>query len=227
MKKRGTVYCITNIIDGKQYIGATSKIIEKRWNQHLSDAKNDRKNGCTTLKNALQEFGEHNFNIESLLICNLEYLDFYENQCIQKYNTLYPFGYNMKTGGTVGCTLLDEVKVKIGNSNKGKNISSNTKALIGKSSKYRNMSDENKNSLEVALRKLHIEDLPMYIVYSIDRRNNRNVEEIKVRVPKQKTKKFAINDMPLEEKIRLAIKYKNSLTTTVVGSSEEKEELKV
>lgn len=51
----------------------------------------------------------------------------------------------------------------------------------------------------------------MYIVYSIDRRENRNVEVIKVRVPNTKTRKFASKYMSLEDKIKLAIEYKNSL----------------
>jgi group I intron endonuclease len=225
MEKYGTVYSITNIINGKQYIGATSRKYEKRWKQHLSDARNDRKNGCSILKYALQEFGEDNFKVEALLVCNLRHLDMYEDQFIQTYNTLFPFGYNMKTGGSLGCKLLDEVKTKIGNANRGKVISEKKKELTGRISKYRNMSEKNKNALKVALQKLHLEDLPMYIVYSIDRRNDRNIELIQVRVPKKKSKKFGKKVMTLEEKIRLAIEYKNSLTTTVVGSSQE--ELKV
>jgi group I intron endonuclease len=225
MERYGTIYCITNIINGKRYIGATSHGYEKRWKQHLSDARNDRKNGCSILKNGLQEFGEDNFKIEALLLCNLENLDMYENQFIQNFNTLFPFGYNMKTAGSLGCKLLNEVKIKIGNAHRGKVVSEKTKELTGRASKYRNMSIENKNVLKVALKKLHLENLPMYIVYSIDKRSYRNVEIIEVKVPKKKNKKFSIRDMKLEEKIRLAIQYKNSLTATVVGSSQE--ELKV
>ena len=56
-----------------------------------------------------------------------------------------------------------------------------------------------------------LEHLPMYVVLSIDKRNNRNVDKISVRVPSKVGKQFSEKDMPLHEKIKLAIEYKDSL----------------
>ena len=73
------------------------------------------------------------------------------------------------------------------------------------------MTDDNKQRLKDALTILGLEDIPMYIVLMVDKRNDRNVDFIQVRVPKKPTKKFGIKDMPLHEKIKLAIEYKNSI----------------
>lgn len=211
-KNTGYIYCITNISNGKKYIGATTRTVEKRFKQHISDSKCDRNNGCTCLKNAMQEFGENNFIVETLIICNLEKLDFYENNFINLYNTIYPNGYNLKTGGNLGSKHCNETKIKIGESQIGKTISDETRCLISITSKYRNIDEKNKNKIKESLKKLGLEELPMYIVYSIDKRFNRNIDVIQVRVPKTKTKKFASKNISLENKIILAIEYKNSLT---------------
>jgi group I intron endonuclease len=210
-KDNGYIYCITNLANDKQYIGATTKTVEKRFKKHLKDAKCDLEYGCSAIKKAIQEFGEDNFDVETILTCNKDELDFYENKYIELYNTLHPNGYNLKTGGNLGSKYCEDSKKKIGESQKGKIISEETKILIGKTSKYRNMDETHKNKIKDALSKLDLVDLPMYIVYSIDKREGRNVEVIKVRVPNTKTRKFASKYMLLEDKIKLAIEYKNSL----------------
>ena len=207
----GYIYCITNIKNGIRYIGATSRTVHERYGQHISDAKNNRPNGCTNLKNAMREFGEDSFKVETLLLCNIEQMDSYENKFIEMYNTLSPNGYNSKTGGNLGSKHCDETKRKIGDAHKGRKVSKETRVLTGETSKYRNMSDENKTKLKNALQKLGLEHLPMYVVLSIDKRNNRNVDKISVRVPSKVGKQFSEKDMPLHEKIKLAIEYKDSL----------------
>ena len=145
------------------------------------------------------------------MVCNEEQVDFYEDRFINLYNTLHPNGYNLKTGGRSGCKLLEETKNQIAESNRGKFVGEETRVLIGSTSKYRNMSDDNKQRLKNALALLDLENLPMYIVLSVDKRYNRNVDAIQVRVPNKKKKQFSIKDMPLHEKIKLAIEYKNSI----------------
>ena len=211
MEKTYYIYCITNSENGMQYIGATKKTVEKRFNQHLNDAKLKKKYGCNSIKNAIIEFSDDCFSVETLLVCNEEQVDFYEDRFINLYNTLHPNGYNLKTGGRSGCKLLEETKKQIAESNRGKFVGEETRVLIGSTSKYRNMVDDNKQRLKDALTILGLEDIPMYIVLMVDKRNDRNVDFIQVRVPKKTTKKFGIKDMPLHEKIKLAIEYKNSI----------------
>lgn len=209
--KTYSLYCISNSENDKRYIGATSRKVDQRFGEHISDALHNRGNGCTSIKKAIIEFGDDCFSVETLLVCNEEQVDFYEDKFINLYNTLHPNGYNLKTGGRSGCKLLEETKNQIAESNRGKFVGEETRVLIGSTSKYRNMSDDNKQRLKDALALLGLENLPMYMSLTVDKRNNRNIDFIQVRVPKKTTKKFGMKDMPLHEKIKLAIEYKNSI----------------
>jgi group I intron endonuclease len=210
MTQKGYIYLITDLINKKNYVGATTQTVTYRFAQHIRDAKNDRKNGCSLLREKMQENGTDNFLVETLLVCNKEQLDFYENKFINIYNTLYPNGYNLKTAGNLGSKHNKLSKRKIGDAHKNKLVSEETKENIGKTSKYRNMSDENKKIIYDALSEIGITDLPMYIVFMKDEYKRFNIQ---VRVPNKKTKKFSKKDMSLVEKIKLAIEYKNSILT--------------
>ena len=235
-KISGVIYIITNIITKKKYIGQAVNYLSngkiwgsfKRWKKHVSNALNNNSE-CRLLENSILKYGENNFIVKDIIICNIENLNYYEDLFINMYNTLSPNGYNLMTGGgngrihsletrnlmsktRTGKTHSESTKQKIKDSNKGKIISSKTKELTSKKSKYRNMSEDNKNILSKALSILSLESLPMYIGLKIDNRHKNNIEIIFVRVPKKPLKQFGKKDMQLEEKIKLAIQYKNSLT---------------
>lgn len=55
------IYQITNKINGKRYVGKTTKSsILDRWESHLKDCKK----GHTKLYNAIKKYGKENFNID-------------------------------------------------------------------------------------------------------------------------------------------------------------------
>lgn len=57
------IYQITNKINGKRYVGKTTKSsILDRWESHLKDCKK----GHTKLYNAIKKYGKENFNIDVL-----------------------------------------------------------------------------------------------------------------------------------------------------------------
>ena len=90
----GIIYLITNLINGKQYIGQTTKI-------HLF---NDYWGSGLLIKRAINKYGKENFKKEILkdnINSKLE-LDIFEKQYIQQYNTLIPIGYNISIGGNGG-----------------------------------------------------------------------------------------------------------------------------
>jgi len=93
----GYIYLIINQVNGKQYVGQTvQNDINKRWNKHKQ--VNKRFIG-TCLFNAYKKYGIENFKFKLLCICFDEDTNKYEEEYINKYNTLYPEGYNMIEGG--------------------------------------------------------------------------------------------------------------------------------
>lgn len=117
------VYLITNLINGKQYVGQTTQALEERWRLHLSE-----RSGCLALKSAIDKYGKDNFIIEPLMSCNsLEELDKSESSAIQSLNTLSPAGYNLTTGGERP-SFSAESRLKMSKSGKvRKSISSDTR----------------------------------------------------------------------------------------------------
>lgn len=94
----GVIYKITNVINGKMYIGQTTKTyINDRWCQHKNNARNGK---SSYLYNAIRKYGEENFKFKVLLHkIPIDKLDFYEQLWIYKLRTKSPNGYNLTDGG--------------------------------------------------------------------------------------------------------------------------------
>jgi len=60
------VYLITNVLNGKQYVGSTKSSLEARWYHHCYAA---RRNPKMVLHRAMHAHGEENFKIELLAEC--------------------------------------------------------------------------------------------------------------------------------------------------------------
>jgi group I intron endonuclease len=107
------VYLVTNKIDGKQYVGQTTKTLEARWFDHIQTRKNP---SCKYLYSAVQKHGVESFEIETLVIVNSkEEMDRYERGLIKALGTKVPFGYNLTDGGdgAQGFVFTDEQRRKI------------------------------------------------------------------------------------------------------------------
>lgn len=88
------IYKITNLINGKCYIGQSVQPDKRYW-QHCNSAKNHKDN--YPIHNAINKYGEDNFSFEIL-----EWTEDYDNrerELIQYYNSLSPNGYNVAEGG--------------------------------------------------------------------------------------------------------------------------------
>lgn len=114
------LYCVTNKINGKMYVGITSKTLKQRWATHQCTA---RREGKIRFHRAILKYGAENFELEDLhsygtraeaevaeieLIAQLESVD---------------KGYNSSLGGDTapnfGRTLSPEHRAKIAASHMG------------------------------------------------------------------------------------------------------------
>lgn len=104
----GYIYCITNQINGKQYVGKTVYSVTKRFQEHCRDSKKER---CEKrpLYDAMNKYGTENFIVEELLECDNLELDSYEKLYIEKLDT-YKNGYNATIGGD-GSILFDHKEI--------------------------------------------------------------------------------------------------------------------
>lgn len=94
---KGSIYCITNLLNNKKYIGKTLDSIEKRFNEHIRDSKRER---CEKrpLYDAFNKYGIENFSIDLIEECPYTLLSDREKYWIQQLNT-YSNGYNATLGG--------------------------------------------------------------------------------------------------------------------------------
>lgn len=86
-----SVYKITNIINGKSYIGL-SENPNSRFFLHLSNSNS------ASLKRAVKKYGKSNFSL-SILESGIKYKD--EGRMIEDFymysnHTIYPYGYNTR-----------------------------------------------------------------------------------------------------------------------------------
>jgi group I intron endonuclease len=96
-KNYGIIYKATNKINGKSYIGQTVKPLNKRINNHISEALNEINDFY--FHKAIRKYGEENFIWEIIAECNsLEELNIAEIKLIKKYYT-FKNGYNLTKGG--------------------------------------------------------------------------------------------------------------------------------
>lgn len=98
----GIIYCFTNNVNGKKYIGQSISKGNARYNNHKSSYKNP--DDCeyeSPLHRAFRKHGFENFTYEVLAqdIENIDLLNQLEIQYIQQYNCQIPNGYNIELGG--------------------------------------------------------------------------------------------------------------------------------
>ena len=86
----GIIYQITNVVNGKTYIGLTTKTIKERFNGHVAAANHGSK---SHLHNSIRKYGSENFKIETI-----EHTDSPSEREMYWISELNP-QMNMTTGG--------------------------------------------------------------------------------------------------------------------------------
>lgn len=152
------VYQYKNKINGKIYIGITSRKPEERWGS----------NGCNYktsphFYSAIQKYGWDNFE-HNILFTNLtkEQACLKEQELIKEFNSMNrEYGYNSTSGGEI-FTMNEETKQKISQSMMGnKNglghvCTEEKKQKISEAQKGRKFTEEHKQKLSDAAKNRHV-----------------------------------------------------------------------
>lgn len=106
----GRIYVITNIVNGKQYVGQTVKTLEQRLERHIADSFRVNADGAyrhnSKINYAIRKYGGENFIIQLIGEYDAQDLDDMEIHFIELYDTYYN-GYNSTLGGG-GIKLLKD-----------------------------------------------------------------------------------------------------------------------
>ena len=103
------IYKVTNLINGKIYIGQTKHSLEYRKQRHLQCARNGANNH---LYQAIRKYGESNFKWEVIHTTDdKDELNFLETYYIGMYDSI-KHGYNMVDGGDNNIMNVEQVRLK-------------------------------------------------------------------------------------------------------------------
>lgn len=151
------IYIITNLINGRRYVGKTEdRFIERFWNHtwKLDNKKHDNKH----LERAWHKYGKENFEFRVEKVCSHEDdVSQIEIDTIEKYDT-YNNGYNKTIGGdgTKGNYMSEEAKLIVGKKNRihnlGKKHSEETKKKMSEVHKGYVKTKEHRENLSKALK---------------------------------------------------------------------------
>lgn len=112
-EQKGWIYIFTNLINGKQYVGQTTKTFKERYRRHVI------KNPKQYIDRAIKKYGIENFKIIKFQ-CNREDLNFCEALLCEKLNCQVFNGYNVDKPGSQHKYLHESTKDKIKKSRIGK-----------------------------------------------------------------------------------------------------------
>lgn len=160
------IYKAQNKIDGKIYVGQTSKSLPKRLSRHLC--------GKTYFSNALRKYGIGSFDFSVVdatddrrLLCEKE------KYWIKLFNCMYPNGYNLTSGGEESFSHSEDTKQRMSKSKKGQRLSEDAKrkiseAMLGHKGAHlgKHLSEDTKrklsDSMQIMYQKKRLQNWGMY-----------------------------------------------------------------
>jgi group I intron endonuclease len=143
------IYCITNLINGKKYIGQTIQSVEKRFKRHCWPSTLRR--AAMPISLAIKKYGKENFKVELLHECfSQEQLDKMEIYYANNLDTFSPNGYNLRAGNGPG-SMSEETKEKIAAANRGQKRSEEAKRNMSNAHKGVPLSQSHRESIAKSL----------------------------------------------------------------------------
>ena len=147
------IYKITNLVNGKVYVGQSIDI-EKRWMEHKYSHTR-----LSLIGRALHKYGIDSFSFEVVCECDKSELNDKEQEYIAKYDCMHPNGYNLKSGGGQCVVYSEESKRKMSESQKlhtGWHHTEETKKKIGDAHRGRKRPVESVEKMRKALTGRHL-----------------------------------------------------------------------
>lgn len=149
------IYKITNLIDGKIYIGQTVNY-KKREKRHLNSLKNGNHHN-EHLQRAFDKYGKSSFKIELIEKCDIKELDQRERHFIKELDACnHDKGYNMMFGGQRYRNFTKEVRLKMSKAAKGRKFTSEHKRRIGMAHRGRKLSQEHIDKMIATKKRLKV-----------------------------------------------------------------------
>ncbi len=135
------VYLITNLVNGKRYVGKTVRPT-KRWYWHVVEARKDQ--SCMLIAKAIKKYGPDKFRFEILEHLPTEDAAFErEIWWIQHFQSDHSgIGYNLESGGLGGRVLGDSTRQKISAARKGWSPSTKTRQRMAAAQRGKKRSPE-------------------------------------------------------------------------------------
>ena len=110
--EKNVIYCYTNKLNGKKYVGQTTKRIKDRHYQHINpQLDKTTKKPKQLIDRKLLDYGIENFSLNILHICDEYSINMIESHCIyEKESLVSSNGYNMCKGGSNGNTYSEKTE---------------------------------------------------------------------------------------------------------------------
>lgn len=125
------VYCITNKVNGKCYVGVTTKGYKNRFANHIWHSR--KVNGsCRALYNAMRKYGQDSFSVRLIdTASSFKEMNELERKHIASHGSLHPNGYNLTDGGDAG-SFCEETRRMASERLKGKPMGDKNKKALKK-----------------------------------------------------------------------------------------------
>ena len=182
----GYIYKLTNLINGKVYIGQTTDLQSRFRRYRYVQCKQQIK-----IYLALKKYGHENFSFEVFDIAtDYDTLNFLEECYISCFDSMNN-GYNSLPGGTDRKIITDETRIKMSLSKKGKPLSQLTRQKMSLSHKGCKFSEEHKNKISLKLKDRKGSRNPMFGNQHSKETKRKISEQQKLRHQRQKLLLFS------------------------------------
>lgn len=150
MANFGIIYKVTNVINGKIYIGQTIRDLKIRKTQHINTALANRDNNY--FHNAISKYGKNSFRWKMIEYCDSkEELDEMEFHYIKQFNS-FEFGYNLTLGGggMSGYKITEKHRENLSKSHIGYKHTKKQRKKISRALTGRSCSAETRSKLSIS-----------------------------------------------------------------------------